>query len=745
VLTVESQRHENPTVPAPRHSRWRALRQWQLWLVVGVAAILRAVAAINSPFGRDAALLLISAGRAAHEHVIPGSGIYSSLLALNPPLYTWLIMPFADHPWVLVALTVIASCAAVGLTYLLAERLFSRHVALITSMLYATATYPLWMSTFIWQQTALPLFTVAALWLVWLGVAERRKGWLIPHVALVAALVQLYPPMLSLVALSALGWLFTRRTIHWLEILGAALVAALITAPAVLFEIASHGLDVPAYQRYALAAKSLDGQVFSAIFAAISPLDAYFIGPSTLYAVTEPWLHILVVVMPLLWALSTLWLASCVVRPLWRVARHAQPAKAALTREWQMAVLLLVWPAVFILATLRHSSPVYMHYAFVLLPALFLTIGLWLSRLPRYGRALASRFSGTWHASITDAAQPVGTALVGVLIVAQLIPATALSLSMGTGQAAAQSLGDQSIRTFTGMVDAVTSAAQRDHAGTVYLAGELPDAWISRYWAQRANALNPGGPVWVSLALDQCWLTPPADAAPSLLVIGDDTGLAARDFTYDSANVPVAFSDVAGERVPIYRLPTAQAVAQPIGVVNGELRLDSAQVLPGRPGLPRRLITRWTSPHAWPDTRSAPVYYFHVLVTQPNGALEDVWSTCAPSQLPAGSGLTVITPLPPDLPHSFPGPTPGIRHDQAGIAIIVERATETWYRPTLGGLQLESAKQLTINRVVLAPGDLPAQTLLDPAHADLITARLAIPRAVIGGQGSPPGGRTTAS
>ncbi|HEX9068205.1 MAG TPA: glycosyltransferase family 39 protein, partial [Ktedonobacterales bacterium] len=659
---------------------------------------------------------------------------YSSLLALNPPVYTWLVMPFADHPWVLVVLTVIASCVAVGLTYLLAERLFSRRVALITGLLYATATYPLWMSTFIWQQTALPLFTVAALWLVWLGVAEQRKGWLIPHVALVAALAQLYPLMLSLLALTALGWLFARRAIRWLEIVGAALVAAVITAPTVLFEIASHGLDMPAYQRYVFAAKSLDGQVFSAIFAAISPLDAYFIGPSTLYAVTEPWLHILVVVMPLLWALSTLWLASRVVRPLWRVARRAQPARSALTREWQVATLLLIWPAVFIAATLRHSSPVYMHYAFVLLPVLFLTIGLWLSRLPRYWRALASRFPSAWRASATDAAQPVGTALVGVLIVAQLIPATALSLSMGTGQAAAQSLGDQSIRTFTGMVDAVTSAAGRYHAGTVYLAGELPDAWISRYWAQRANALNPNGPVWVSLSLDQCLLTPPADAGPGLLVIGDATGLAARDFIFDPANRPVASADVAaGERVPIYRLPAARAVAQPIGAVNGELRLDSAQVLPARPGLPRRLITRWTSRHAWPDTRSTPVYYFHVLVTQPNGALEDVWSACAPSQLPAGSGLTVITPLPPDLPRSFPGPTLGIRHDQAGIAIIVERATETWYRPTLGSLQLESAKQLIINRVVLPPGDLPAQALLDPTHADLITARLAIPRAAIGG------------
>src|SRR5215469_18079437 len=84
------------TVKQRRYPLW--VRQWQFWVVLGAAAILRLFSIGRSPFGSDDALLFLEASRAVHDHLLPGTGIYNSVLALNMPLYTFILLPFATNP-----------------------------------------------------------------------------------------------------------------------------------------------------------------------------------------------------------------------------------------------------------------------------------------------------------------------------------------------------------------------------------------------------------------------------------------------------------------------------------------------------------------------------------------------------------------------------------------------------------------------------------------------------------------------
>jgi len=130
--------------------------EWGFWLTLAFGATLRLLPLRFSPFGIDSALLMIEANRAVTQGVIPGTGIFNSLLALNPPLYTYILLLFARQPFGMTLLTALANVAGVVALYFFARRHFGTLVATVAGLLYATAGYAVYMSTFIWQQTILP-------------------------------------------------------------------------------------------------------------------------------------------------------------------------------------------------------------------------------------------------------------------------------------------------------------------------------------------------------------------------------------------------------------------------------------------------------------------------------------------------------------------------------------------------------------------------------------------------------------
>jgi hypothetical protein len=244
---------------------------------------------------------------------------------------------------------------------------------------------------------------------------------------------------------------------------------------------------------------------------------------------------------------------------------------------------------------------------------------------------------------------------------------------------------------------------------------------MALYWAQRQNNLETSeagaGPLWTAYSDDGCALTPPhgAPVAPTLIM---SPGAAAQALsTAPGSQILGALTLARGATYPLVAVApnTAGLVARGIAVVNGELRLDRAFILPGSSGQRARMVTLWTTLLSTPPGPAVALYQFHFLFPTPSGGLLTVWETCAPGSWVAGEGLVVVAPLPAGA--------------QAGAAasVIVSRETHSWWRPQFGKLTLETAKELFLDPVVLPLSLSYSAGLAHPTQAQLNAATIKPP------------------
>ncbi len=743
--------------------------QWQFWLTLVVGAFLRLYWLGRSPFYSDSALLYLEVARSAPDHLLAGTGIYSSLLALNMPLYTLLLYPFANDPQGWTLWQAAANVVAVGLLYIWAESAFGRWAALAGGLLFATALYDTYMSGYIWQNCLLLPVVIGALYTLHLGMVQRRRHWFIPHVLLMAVAIQIHPIAVAFLPLTVVGLAMGWAAVTWYDFYLGVAGAAALYIPTVLFEVASHGYDLPIYLAYLAAPKVLDGQTVRQISAALGPRPWDWLGADTRYAAVAralPWLEPVVVGLVVV---SLVWLAVMVVaRPLVWVARWARDftprpplprgegeeardltpgpspvrgrgEKGEAWRVWRARLLVVGAPLVFLALTLRHASPVYAHYVFVITPPLYVAVGAFLAGLPGQVRWAARWVAcrtpwpplprgegenagklGRWLGRMGRAA-PGGAlaALAAVVIVAQVALTGAFTLAFASGESPASTWGAIPTTSYTAALAAAARAAVGLHARQVYLAGDPTDTYMGLYWAQRQNNLaGSAGPHWTAYTPDACVLTPPAgDGAAPTLVMGG-SGLAIQ--TLLAAPGTRALGKLTLARDATYPLvavaPNAVALgAKGVAVVNGELRLDRAFILPAGGGLPARAVTLWTALRSTPPGPAVTIYHFHFLFQETNGGQRSVWETCAPGSWVAGEGVVVVAPLP-----------AGARMD-AAPAVIVSRETHSWWRPQIGGLTLETAKELSLDPVVLPLSRTYGPGLAHPTQAELDAATITPP------------------
>ena len=728
------------------------MRQWQFWLTLAVGAFLRFYWLGRSPFYSDSALLYLEVARGAPAHLLAGTGIYTSLLSLNMPLYTLLLYPFANDPQAWTLWQAAANVVAVGLLYIWAESAFGRWAALAGGLFFATALYDTYMSAYLWQNCLLLPVVIGALYTLHLGMVQRRRHWFIPHVLLMAAAIQIHPIAAAFLPLTVLGLAIGWEAVTWYDFYLGVAGAAALYIPTVLFEVASHGYDLPIYLAYLAAPKTLDGQTVRQISAALGPRPWDWIGADTRYAAVAralPWLE---PVVDALVVVSLVWLAVMVVaRPLVALVRWARgltPGPSPVRgrgengeawRVWRARLLVVGAPAVFLALTLRHASPVYAHYVFVITPPLYVAVGAFLAGLPGQIRRVAR-----WVAALTPRppllraegeraeklrqwlrrlgrAAPGGAlaALAGVVIVAQVALTGAFTLTFASGESPASTWGAIPTTSYTAALAAAARAAGTLHARQVYLAGDPTDSYMGLYWAQRQNNLaGSAGPLWTAYTPDACALTPPAGegAAPTLVMGG--TALAIQTLLAAPGTRALGKLTLArGATYPLVAVApnTAARGASGLAVVNGELRLDRAFILPASGGLPARAVTLWTALRSTPPGPAATVYHFHFLFQGTNGAQRSVVETCAPGSWVAGEGVVVVAPLPSDA------------RTDAAPGVIVSRETHSWWRPQIGKLTLETAKELFLDPVVLPLSPAYGPGLAHPTQAQLDAATITPP------------------
>lgn len=755
----------------------RPLRQWQFWLVLAIGAFLRLYWLGHSPFYYDSALLYVEAARAARDHLLPGTGIYSSLLALNMPLYTLFLYPFANDPQAWTLLQALANVAGVALLYLWAESAFGRWAALVAGLFFATALYDTYNSGYVWQQCLILPLVIGALYTLHLGVT-RRRHWFIPHALLLAAAIQVYPLSVAFLPLSlvglALGWV----AVTWYDFYIGMIGAVALFIPTLLFETASGAYDLPIYAAYLNAPRVLDGQALQQLSAALGPRPWDWLGAATPYARVALALNWFSPVIDALVALSLVWLALWL---LWRVAAacvawlrrhfprstshelHASkeahsadkspisseergPGDAVQPRALVIA-LPLAAALIFLAVTLRHSSPIYVHYMFVMTPPLYVALGAFVAHAPgqavsagrwlfakaardaddsprRVGkglgvRSLRSRGVASRLRRVARAA-PVGVMAVaaGVVIVTQTTLTGAFTWTFASGASPASTWGAIPTTSYEAALTTTQRAALRLGSQQVYLASDPGDPYMGLYWAQRQNNLaTDAGPLWTTYPADACALTPPqgSPAAPTLVM---GSGAAAQALAIAPGTRSLGALTLArGATYPLLAVAPNPASweARGIAVVNGELRLDRAFILPASGGQPARAVTLWTALRSSGSGPTSAIYQFHFLFPAANGRQLTVWETCAPGSWAAGEGVIVVAPLP-----------AGARVN-AAPSVIVSRETHSWWRPQIGKLTLETAKELYSEPVVLPLSLTYGPGLAHPTQPQLNAATITPP------------------
>lgn len=688
------------------------VRQWQFWVVLGIGALLRLFAIGRSPFGSDDALLFLEAGRVVHDHLLPGTGIYNSVLALNMPLYTFILLPFATNPQALSVVTALANVGAVAGWYVFVQRFFSRRAALIAGLLFATACYDTYMSGFVWQQTIIAPLTVVVFATAYLGALERKRHWLVPHVLALAALIQIYPIMAALVPLTLIAVWFGRHAVSWLDVAITGAGTVVLYIPAILFELGSHGYDLPIYAAYLRAPKHTDAQVFDAFAQALGPRPADFFGAGTPYFHAADRFAWLTPALMVLWLASTLWLLGALVAPLIPLVRSLRAFRlAAFYREisrpaWLSAAMLLVWPLVFVAITVRHSSTIYVHYVFEITPVIYCTIALFLTRFPGQIGAFLGRLPvmagagrGLWprrHLPGMLRGAPAWLAL-GVallIIVAQTMLTSLLVFTLGTGQAAAASWSATPALGYMRVMDATNAWAERLHSRNVLLVADPGDPYMGLYWSQRANDLASGNaPLWSSTVETDCSISPSRSMGPAVVIAISAAGGAFQwQLASGGLHVLQRYTPARGEVFTVYRAdPSAAGDQRPLASVNGELQLDSVSLLAASGPTPARLVSDWTVLHTTPPGPAVRQYFFHETVTAPHATPVTLNAACTPSAWIAGERVEVVSALPAGVNAS----------DGLMVRFQVAGGTHSWYQPRIGSLVLETAKEVFTEPVTL--------------------------------------------
>ncbi|HEX6820031.1 MAG TPA: glycosyltransferase family 39 protein [Ktedonobacterales bacterium] len=371
--------------------------------VLLAGALLRLFWLDSTSFLGDQAQLLAVARAALDAHSLPLTGIMSSIGTLNPPASIYLLLPFAalPDPFWAALFTAVANVAAVILLFRIADRYVGRVAAFAAGLLYATAAGPVWYSRFTWQQNLLAPVLLLFFWFLCRGVVDRRRGWLAWNLACWAIAVQLHPTAAPLLALTALGVLFTWRESRLRDAAVAAGAAALLLAPYALWLAVTGGADVSRLLGSAGGKAVLDATAPTQLLLLALPAPANALGASSPYQAAYPLLGVLAVAVALLVLGSTMWLVEVVVRPvlplippLLRCLRrisassshqeggHDRHDLALASPRWRFCALLLLWEVMPLLVMLRHGQQVYPHYLLASLPAVFLVMGIFLARIP---------------------------------------------------------------------------------------------------------------------------------------------------------------------------------------------------------------------------------------------------------------------------------------------------------------------------------------------------------------------------
>jgi 4-amino-4-deoxy-L-arabinose transferase-like glycosyltransferase len=506
---------------------------WELYLIVFVASFLRLYHIDRTEFNGDQADIFQMAHNAvSHAHLVATSNV-ASIGIFNPPGIIYFLMlaaVFSANPLAGTLLTALLSILSVLLTYIMTRRYYGRLAATIAASLYAIAAAPIYYSRFMWNQNLLLFFVPLFIGVLLYGVIERRKGWLVPAIALVGLLAQLHGSGFLLAAPLLVAFVLSPGTIRIRDILLGLLAFFILYSTYLLWLVHSHYRDIPIFLASTSRPSTIDNQALIFFQQFLSPYgfdpnDVPLTNPHSLLFRLSPLLLVLTFVMVIVVVCSAVMALVLALRTD-KDRKASERPRTGFAAIWQSAwgwwtelraspyrcayFVLLSWQLVPLVYLLRHSIKLHSHYFIMLMPGPFLLLAIFLVKVIDRTKARAA------------GGRILRLCLYGLtifLVGAQCLGGLALVLDTARGNFNADYNRFNDLHSLQQALGEADQLAQRRHLKHVYISTDDIRRSAFSYLSQQMQTST-------TVFDDSCAVLPGLAAGPAVLLTGPRESLA---------------------------------------------------------------------------------------------------------------------------------------------------------------------------------------------------------------------------
>lgn len=677
--TIALPRVKKTASPA-RLRAWRDalswLAAWEIYPIIALAAFLRFYQLSMTQFDGDQATLYNLPREAVLHGLIPVTANLTSIGMMNPAGYVYLLLPFASftaNPMAAVLFTAFLNVAAVLLTYIFTRRYFGRLAGTVAALLFATSFQAVQYSRFIWQPNLLPFFTLLFMLALFRGAVERRPGWLMAALPLLAFMLQLHATPIYMVIPLALAFLLAYKTVRWRDLLIGLLLSLLIFAPYMLWEAPTHFADIPILLGASQSPARFDGQALQFYIDFLSPYVKQPTDPQTLLFRLVPFLRwerlamfALTIGGAVLVLLGLGWKRVQVMDRSRFSEGEFSPISGASLSFWQKSrrrlstftaspqrcalLLLLTWQIPPLLLISRHTIALQMHYLLIFLPGPFILIGLLTSQIVFWCGEIKEK-------ELSKLLRQALPALSLLLVALQFLGTGAWLVDESQGLHVHWYVYD-TFQDMQGAVDAADQLAQSRHLHHVYIDVDTYTRDALTYLAGQMRTpstilnLSLGNSYYRSA---DCLVLPDPAQGPAVMLLGPSDTLDAALLTHFASATLVSKPPRLGG--PPFRLYIVQPLSAPsttLSFVN-TLALDKGQPMsfswndPDNPGQPplQLVETHWTNLAEHAAAPGVSYFYRFSAHYSGNGANGEIGTAdCGFSSLSPGEQVLVPFKLP---------------------------------------------------------------------------------------------------
>ncbi len=684
---------KQPTIKSAQASWYK---NWELYPIVLFATFLRFYSVNTSEFDSDQALIYRLAYDAVHHGLWPVTNSTASLGFANAPGELYLLMipaAFSANPIYAYYLVSLLASISVLITYIFTTCYYGRLAGAIATLLYATATIPLYYSRFLWQPNMMYLFVILFMFMLFIGVVERRKGWFAPALILLGILYQTHGTTLTLVVPLFLACCMAFKTIRWRDLLYSSIGLAVVFFPFMLWQLVTHFSDL----RFILASDTrpavLNDDSWMLYRLMISPYDLKYPPSNPLF-----WTRILMPVTSYLYdVMCYLVIIGCVLAligafVLWE--RQRRNTKQTLNvqsgenagRAWWNSIpalppeaggllLLCAWQITPLLAMLKHSTTLYPQYMLVVLPGPFILISYILVASGNWARLIQARFWTSLHVVIA--------VVLAIVTLLQLVNSVAVLRDDTHGYVAVAGYTYyNTLYSQQTMLNDAEHLAQQYHLKRILIGVNKSSEETLFYLSEHMD--YPASVFFIN----QCMVLPSSSDGPAILIVSPSLPASNKTMETFGAHLLKQTAYLNHGPFSIYELPSAQSNPLPVTKQN-TFAHDLQFVGAGYQNQTHTsLFTSWSLLRSYPLSDST-TYSYHFTALAQGKQNQKMESTCTFNRAHAGDQLLPLFAV------------PAKQQAPTALSMSVQSYVTTPDRSVLGPFHLETHRLFNSSPVLL--------------------------------------------